>query len=145
MRRIPIVFLFLTSTLMLLAQTDEDGSLVIHADPQIDELVQLHIAYNKEFPILEGYRIQLFMESGNEALTRAEEVKDKFMKKYREVPAYVTFGEPYYRVRVGDFRTRLDAEKFLNRINRAYRNAWVTLDIINLPELPKHQKTSKYE
>lgn len=145
MRRILAVIIFLTSTLMLLAQTDLDGSLVIHADPQIDELVQLHIAYNKEFPILEGYRIQLFMESGNEALTRAEEVKEKFKMKYNEVPAYVTFGEPYYRVRVGDFRTRLDAEKFLNRINRAYRNAWVTLDIINLPELPKHQKTSKYE
>jgi len=145
MRGILTGFIFLTLTFMLMAQDNLDGQLTIQADPRIDELVQLHIAYNEEFPILEGYRIQLFMESGNEALSKAEDVKDKFEKRYNEVPAYITFGEPYYRVRVGDFRTRLDAENFLNRINRVYRNAWVTLDIINLPELPKHQKTSKYE
>jgi hypothetical protein len=145
MRGILTGFIFLTLTFMLMAQDNLDGQVTIQADPLIDELVQLHIAYNEEFPILEGYRIQLFMESGNEALSKAEDVKDKFEKRYNKVPAYITFGEPYYRVRVGDFRTRLDAENFLNRINRVYRNAWVTLDIINLPELPKHQKTSKYE
>ena len=145
MNKILTIIIFCTTVLILSGQDNPYAVGNIYTDPRIDELVELHISYNEEFPILEGYRIQLFMESGNEALTKAEDVKEKFEDRYDKIPAYITFGEPYYRVRVGDFRTRLEAEKFLDRINRVYRNAWVTLDIINLPVLHNHQKTSKYE
>lgn len=133
-----MVFLFLVMN-HLSAQTWQDGELNIYADPRIDSLVQLHIAYNEAFPMLDGYRIHIFMETGNDGLAHAEEVKTKFEDKYTEIPAYITFGEPYYRVRVGDFRTRLEASKFLERINRKYPNAWVIRDKINLPSLPKYQ------
>lgn len=133
------------SSMMLVAQQDNDGEISINADPRIDNLVQLHIAYNEEYPVIDGYRIHVFLKSGNEALVDAEEVKLEFEEKYEDVPAYITFGEPYYRVRVGDFRTRLEAEKFLQKINRTYQNAWVTRDKINLPVLPNYQKTNKYE
>lgn len=114
-------------------------------NPRIDSLLQLHIAYNTAFPVMPGYRIQLFMESGNAALTAAEEIKEKFKEKHDDIPAYITFGEPYYRVRVGDFRTRLEAIKFLDQIERYYPQAWVVKDKINFPDLPKNQKTIRYE
>jgi hypothetical protein len=123
----------------LAGQPEGEGELNIYADPRIDSLLQLHITYNEAFPVIDGYRIHIFMESGNEALLHAEEVKEKFEEKYEEVPAYITFGEPYYRVRVGDFRTRLEASRFLERINRKYPNAWVIREKINLPTLPKYQ------
>ena len=133
-----MMFLFLTTT-HLSAQNEKVGELNIYADPRIDSLLQLHIAYNEAFPVLDGYRIHIFMETGNDGLMHAEEVKNKFEEKYDDIPAYITFGEPYYRVRVGDFRTRLEASKFLERINRKYPNAWVIKDKINLPTLPKYQ------
>jgi len=114
-------------------------------DPRIDSLLQLHIAYNAAFPVMPGYRIQLFMESGNSALTAAEEIQEKFKEKNENIPAYITFGEPYYRVRVGDFRTRLEAIKFLDQIEKYYPQAWVVKDKINFPDLQKNQKTIKYE
>jgi hypothetical protein len=80
------------------------------------------------------------MQSGNEALSNAEEVKEKFLEKNETIPAYLLFTAPYYRVRVGDFRTRLEAEKFLQKINRTYPNAWIIKDEINFPALPKYQK-----
>lgn len=139
MRNIGLIIFMLFVVNHLSAQTDKTGELNIYADSRIDNLLQLHIAYNETFPVLDGYRIHIFMESGNEALLNAEDVKGKFEQKYDDIPAYITFGEPYYRVRVGDFRTRLEASQFLQKINRKYPNAWVIKDKINLPSLPKHQ------
>ena len=139
MRNIGLIIIILFMVSRLSAQTDNTGEVNIYTDPRIDDLLELHIAYNETFPVLDGYRIHIFMESGNEALVNAEEVKGKFEEKYDEIPAYITFGEPYYRVRVGDFRTRLEASQFLQKINRKYPNAWVIKDKINLPSLPKYQ------
>ncbi len=127
------------------AQTKTEGTVNIYAGPGIDSLVQLHIAYNQSYPMIPGYRIQIFMESGNQALTDSEEVQQKFLEKYKNIPAYITFSAPYYRVRVGDFRTRLNAENFLHQINYKYPNAWVIKDEINLPELTTNQKPKKNE
>lgn len=126
-------------------QSKEQKGLTIQADARIDSLVQLHIAYNEVFAVMPGYRIQIFMESGNEALNTAEEAKETFIEKYNQTPAYLIFSAPYYRVRVGDFRTRLQAEKFLQEINRHYPNAWVIKDDINFPELTNYQKLQDYE
>lgn len=136
-----LVVLLILTTLMVYGQNDNQGIISINSDPRIDELVKLHVAYNKAFPFMPGYRIQIFMDSGNEALSKAEEVKETFNEKYKDNNAYLIFVAPYYRVRVGDFRTRLEAEKFLQRIIRNYPNAWVIKDEINFPELTNYQKS----
>ncbi len=138
-RSILIGIMLIVWTGMTLAQENNEGVLIVHADPGIDNLIQLHIAYNEAFPVMDGFRIHIFMGSGNEALDRAEEIKMKFEEKYDDVPAYITFAEPYYRVRAGDFRTRLEAGQFLQRITRKYPNAWVIKEKINLPIIPKYQ------
>ncbi len=122
------------------AQTINTGMVDVYSEPGIDSLVQLHVAYNHAFPTIPGYRIQIFMESGNQALSDCENVEQEFMGKYEGVSTYITFSAPYYRVRVGDFRTRLEAEKFLQKIDRKYPNAWVIKDEINLPDLPTKSK-----
>ena len=123
---------------------DNYNSKVISSD-KIDSLVQLHIKYNQEYPVFMGYRIQILKASGNEAIDAIEESKMEFSEKYINIPVYLTFDEPDYRVRVGDFRTRLEAEEFLKKINREYPGAWVIQDDINFPDLPKYKKTESYE
>lgn len=139
-----LIIILLLFSLTAKAQ-DKEGSLSVNADSRIEKLVDLHIAYNQAFPVMPGYRIQIFMESGNDALNQAEEVKERFEDKYDGVNAYLYFAAPYYRVRIGDFRTRIEAEKFLQRINRTYPNAWVIKDEINFPEISNNQKTIKHE
>ena len=136
-----LVILFILTTWMAYGQNENQGNISVNSDPRIDELVKLHVAYNKAFPFMSGYRIQIFMESGNEALNQAEKVKEVFNEKYKNNNAYLIFVAPYYRVRVGDFRTRLEAEKFLQQIIRKYPNAWVIKDEINFPELTNYQKS----
>ena len=43
------------------------------------------------------------------------------------------FQEPNYKVRVGDFRNRIDATRFLKKIYEQFQNAFIVLDEINLP------------
>jgi hypothetical protein len=140
-----ILMMLLLLSWAIYGQQKQNGYLKIEADPKIDNLVQMHIAYNKAFPIMPGYRIQIFMESGNEALSQAETVKEKFTEKFSDEDAYLIFAAPYYRVRVGDFRTRIEAEKFLQKISKTYPNAWVIKDEINFPELSNYQKTIENE
>lgn len=102
-------------------------------DARIDTLLQLHELQNKKFPVIQGYRIQIYKESGNTALDKALAIRDKFEKRFN-VPVYITFNEPYYRVRVGDFRTRLEAIRFLDKIKWAYPLAWEIKDNIQIPK-----------
>ncbi|MBE0649468.1 MAG: SPOR domain-containing protein [Bacteroidales bacterium] len=123
--------LFAQDTIRDMAQDSiRDYSNMYIGDARIDSLLQLSALQNQKFKTVPGYRIQIFKGSGNNALNSALVVRDKFVAKYG-VPAYITFNEPYYRVRVGDFRTRMDAIKFLQRIKRAYPLAWEIQDEVN--------------
>ncbi len=114
----------------IVRDTVQDYSQMYVGDARIDSLLRLSTEQNKKFPTIPGYRIQIYKGSGNDALNDANVVRDKFMAKYN-IPAYITFNEPYYRVRVGDFRTRIEAIKFLQRIKRAYPLAWEIQDEVN--------------
>ncbi len=140
-----LLFIFTLLSSSIMAQNPTEGNAVVISDVRIDSLVQLHIDHNTKFPVFQGYRIQILMASGNDALDITEEAKSEFLEKYPDIPVYLTFGEPNYRVRVGDFRTRLEAERFLERIDRKYPGAWVTQDNINFPNLSKFNKNSSYE
>ena len=138
-----IVMIF--SALSINAQTANSNAIIIYNDPQIENLVELHIDYNEEFPLIDGYRIQLLMRAGNTALDEANQIKDEFEENYPEINTYVTFREPYYRLRVGDFRTRLEAMEFMEKLKRSYPQAWVIKDKITFPELTKYKNTINYE
>lgn len=136
-----LIFFIVTIFSNLVAQNSDESGPVVVSDVRIDRLVQLHIEHNKKHPVFQGYRIQILMASGNDALDITEEAKTNFLKRHPDIPAYLTFDEPGYRVRVGDFRTRLEAEKFLEKINRKYPGAWVIQDYINFPNLPKNKNS----
>ncbi len=99
-------------------------------DARIDTVLMLHKMQNQKFPYIDGYRIQIYKETGNNALDSAWSAKNRFENEYPGVKAYISFREPYYRVRVGDFRTRLEAIKFLSVIRKKYPYAWEIKDKI---------------
>jgi hypothetical protein len=96
--------------------------------------VRKHIQINQNRKGMDGYRIQIFFDSGNNSKTKAQSIYEGFKAKYPDVRAYLSFKSPNYKVRVGDFRSRLDAQRFLNDINNEYPNAWIIADQINLPD-----------
>lgn len=103
-------------------------------DPRIISLVLKHKYLNeKQKPV--GWRVQIFFESGNNSKSRAYNKKGIFMAMYPNVGVYLMFQSPYYKVRVGDFRSRMDAEGFKQKLLGEFPDAFVVKDEINFPDL----------
>lgn len=141
MKKLPLFVLILLSftaiqnTVKAQYEYANEGVINIVQDARIDSLLVLHKQLRAADSRFEGFRIQLFMESGNDAVRRAEAFIQEFEEEYPEWPAYLSFGQPYYRVRIGNFRTRLEAEGALNSIKRQFMQAFITSDLIEPPEL----------
>ena len=130
-----LIIIFLSNSLLLFSQNGSFGNIEIIQDPRVDTLLQKHLELNNQNPGIEGWRVQIFFEAGNYSKRMAIEAKSEFVGKYPHVRNYLIFQEPYYKVRIGDYRTKMEAEKFLKKIERDYPNAFVVHDEINFPEL----------
>jgi len=109
---------------------------IIVSDSRVTSLVAKHIAFNEVRGSIKGFRIQIFFDSGNNSKSKAISAMNEFKSKHSKVGAYLMFQEPNYKVRVGDFRTRMDAQRFLHEITEDYPNAFVVKDNeINYPDV----------
>lgn len=136
---LPILILIAGCSFINPARAQHNGSVAVVQDILVDSLLKdyeamrLKIMENPDSKAIPGYRIQIFFDSGLNSSDRAKQVRDAFMLVYPEIPAYITWKAPNYRVRAGDFRTRLEAENALQTIIIDYPNAWVARDEINFP------------
>ncbi len=107
----------------------------VHHSNKIAFLLKVHreIADNQRG--MPGFRVHLFMDSGNRARLNALQEQVKFEENFPDMPAYIIYEEPYFKLRAGDFRTRLDARRFLETIRRQYSGAYIVVDRINYPPL----------
>ena len=124
---------FILTSLLSISCAAQNGVLILNQDARIDTLIMKQRQIHAADSTIDGFRVQIFMELGNDALRHADSVKEVFLNKYPDVPIYLVFGQPYYRLRIGDFRTRLEAEHLYQRIKKEYKNAFVTADRIELP------------
>ena len=104
----------------------------IETPPYLDSLVQKNIEKHKAEQTRDGYRVQLF--SGNER-NNANALRSKFKTEYPEVPIYLIYQQPYYKLRVGDFRNRIEAQQFYLKIEKEYEQLLIVPDKVNLPPL----------
>lgn len=120
-------------------QSDGSGNVVIVQDASIDTILMTHqevlqqVLKNDDNYAIDGYRIQIFEESGNKSSTLAREAMAEFSEKYPDIGVYLTWKAPNFKVRVGDFNTRMEAEGFLHKIKKDYPIAWVIKDKIKFP------------
>ncbi len=121
--------------LLILAANFSSAQVTVVADAAIDSLVAKHVRINEEGKGFPGYRVQIFSDSGNGARERANEKRSAFVSKYPDVPAYLDFNNPNFIVRVGDFRTKLEARKFLNTVAIDFPYAFVRKDMIQPPPI----------
>lgn len=127
------------------AQYVDSTFMQLSSEQAIDSLLSLHKSFNEKYINIDGYRIQIFKGSGNSALENAELLIEEFSEKFNEIPTYISFQEPYYRVRAGNFRTRLDALNSMRLIKSDYPSAFVIQDKIEFVVLPKYNKSVSYE
>ncbi len=123
MRLLLLILFFLPSTAP--AQTNAAGV-------KADELIERHKKVNAMKMAMPGFRIQIYF--GNDR-NRAQEIRTEFLQYFGDTPAYLIYQQPNFKVRVGDFRTRLEASGFLKKLESHYKSAFIVPDDVKLPEL----------
>ncbi len=106
----------------------------VKQDESVDRLISSFRQHNRSKG-MQGFRVQIYTASGNRSKLLTDRVKAEFDVKYQGVRSYITYDEPYYKLRVGDFRSRFEAQQFLKKISSEYLYAIVVVDRINLPRL----------
>ena len=86
-----------------------------------------NVSLNEEINLIKGYRVQIVISQNEQEL---QDVKIEIEKSIDE-QTYIIFELPNYKLRVGNFLNRKEAENFQKKIVRlGYRTAWVVPTMI---------------
>jgi hypothetical protein len=116
MKNIFIIFILLFS-MKAWAQQDS-GSVLVHKDARIDLLIKKQAQINEETTrdarrSGPGFRIQVMSTTDR---AKAVAAKTKIYQSYPELKPYFMYQSPYYRLKVGNFKTRAEAEEYVSRL-----------------------------
>ena len=148
MKAISIIIIFFHITLYSFSQTQTfeiedsgitpsykvagDGTVKITQDTKILQIVKRHkeLSNNK----FSGWRVQIYFGSGQRAMSEAQNTKKRFLIRYgNDIGAYIVYDSPFYKVRVGNFRTKAEALNFKEKIKSTFSETWIVSDKINYP------------
>jgi len=118
------------------------GQLKIIQDPALDTLINRYILFSENIFRdngrygMEGFRIQIYSSSTRNAREESNETRAEFINKFPDIVSYPLYAEPgYFKIRVGDFRTKTEATKLLLTVRKVFPEAYLVPDIINFPDL----------
>lgn len=111
------------------------SALPIRQDPRISDLLVRHSQINQHKNGADGYRLEIFFSSDNKAREQAVRIKNEFNLNYPDIPSYLLFQTPDFKVRIGDFRNKSEALKTKAYIASKFPNAFIVKDIIRFPDL----------
>lgn len=112
-----------------------DSTLTIERDVRLDSLIMRHRRINKLKDGFDGYRVQLFSGSGTEARLQANDLRAEFLALNPDIPAYLIYQAPNFKVRVGDFRTELEAIRMQRELSYQFPGGFVARDLVKFPKL----------
>ena len=131
-----VFFLFILLPFLSVSQTDttlsENGSIISINEKGINTLIRKYENILKAKKGVAGWRVQLMFKTKKKEL---KQLKIAFIKLYPEIPAYLEYEAPYYRIRVGNCRTKLEAIKIKYLISRNFPGAYPVPEIINFSQL----------
>jgi hypothetical protein len=120
------------------ASAQTRGKVEVVKDPRIDTLAAKRAELNKSIGLgqMMGFRVQLYSGS---ARKDAYNIQARFQQDFPDIRSYVTYTEPNFKVRAGDFRTRMEAEKFQDQLKRTYEGTFIVTEKINPPQEGKDE------
>lgn len=110
------------------------GSATINQSIEIRNALSRHIVANSSAK-MQGYRVRIFFDSDRTARAKSESIAASFSERYPGIRVYRKHESPYFKVTVGDFRTRADAQRFASKLSNsgAYPYVFVVKEQINYP------------
>lgn len=82
---------------------------------------------------ISGFRVRIFFDNSQNARGASEATLARFCSSHPGIPAYRSFQSPYFKVTVGDFRTKSEAMEVLEHIKGEFPSAFIVKENINYP------------
>jgi len=124
------MLVFINQGVMAQTLTPANGNVEVVQDGKITLLADQYRKMSLSNPEVDGYRVQIFFDSGSNSKNKAASIKGEFETVYPGNNSYLSYKEPYYRVRAGDFRTLIEAVGFQKKIAVDYPNSFPVKDKI---------------
>ena len=113
-----IICLFSSS---IIAQNTENITI---NDSRIDSLMSTQIKLNNSKRGVDGYRVQIH-HNQSQSRQESQKVRAQFSSDFPHLKTYLKFKSPYYKIQVGNFVNKLDANKVQKEISKKYRGTYI--------------------
>jgi len=115
-----------------LKQDGAEDQVTIVLDSLLEANYYKFMAMNQKESGIPGYRIRIFSESGLGAKEEQQKVRARFLSLHPEIDAYYRYDEPFFKVYVGDCRTKSEVIKLMEAVKKNFPNSIWVPDYINL-------------
>ncbi len=130
---------FMDSTLVgenifnLLSRHGGSGSKVsVRQSQRILDAFESYVAANSS-RTLNGFRVRIFNDNRQTSRNDSETALERFKEMFPGVSAYRTYSNPFFRVTVGDFRTKSEAMQLLQQVKGTFPTAFIVKETISYP------------
>ncbi len=127
MKNIVYTFFFLVFSVPFLTAQN----IAVVEDYPVSSVMNKFTEYNRTTVGVEGWRIQLVATTDRRKM---EKDRQEFMRKFPQISVDWTHEKPYYRLRAGAFRTKLEALRAIQKLKRYYPSAFPAKDSQILPK-----------
>lgn len=124
--------MFASQLVMAQQDTIKKGSVTINVDKKVDAYIATRKQQNHEDSIKKGFRIQIVI---TDKRADAKQAKEKFTNMFPKCPAYLMFDSPHFKVRVGDFKSKIEAQALFFKLIDEYPTLFLVDDKINPPQI----------
>ncbi|MCM1177588.1 MAG: SPOR domain-containing protein [Bacteroidales bacterium] len=114
------------------------------ADVRVHQSQGIALAMDEHFRTngsrtVSGYRVRIFFDNRQTARAASEATLNSFIERHRDIAAYRSYVNPYFKVTAGDFRTKSEAMQLLDRIKGEFPSAFIVKENINYPVVDKER------
>jgi len=113
----------------------DTNSVIVHKDARIDLLIKKQIQINEETSrearrIGRGYRLLVINTNKRD---EAVEAKTKVYTFFPELKSYLIYQSPYFKLKVGNFKERKEAEDYRERLQKYFpKGVFIMNDTIEI-------------
>lgn len=122
--------------IMPLKARGDNADVEIYQSQEVANALREQVAANSS-RMINGFRVRIFFDHKQSARQESEAVQKRFEALHRDIKAYRTYANPYFKVTVGDFRTKSEAMEVLARIKPEFPSAFVVKESIEYPIVDK--------
>lgn len=100
--------------------TEDFEPITGHIKAELDSIIRISVAQNKESKVVEGYIIQVYTGNSRE---RANDIRRKVDSYFPDLEPKITYRQPNFQVKAGRFTDRLKAHKTLQALQEEFPKA----------------------